>query len=606
MRWNNGTLELRNFFEEKNDGFRKILYLRELKRCGTRTCPGVSLIDDNQNENNNRNEDENMATACYINVYNSHMDRGSKVTTIPQEHYEVDESEIVVGKPLPKLRATNTVTAYDGAQITLALYGKTYTIKIDEEVEVACSEYHVGGGVYSRDCYCVRLTGTKIIYKGGWQWGDTIRQELEGPIGDGEVFYPNGDHFKGVFHLSYASINGPAYAAEGRYTFADGSYIEHAWIHTSKDKKPEWWGLHGVFRIQCPPSSSELPAAGKPDSIAMFLHGGRRYGFELVLGQNKPWVKEWYAGDSIVRYTGPDDLFQYEVVDYELDENAAEGLTTLRLTLKDGNKTYKVEQRGGDYEVNKYDDQIYKPSTRVTVWLPNGDSLDHYGDDVKDFKPYDGYVEVHRAKTAQCRTEHWEKGKLVDDREWQRDNLFSKKVTLPNPTGIGGEMLANVWADGHISYNYGEWVYDGEVKNDRPDGQGVLVGNDYHGRRRYEGLFTDGQYAEEETFTGKVMLHVKSGHKHWSVYNDGEWKNEEYDIEAKLGTLNIDGFWNYEITKITQDAITISFYDKTYTLTPDNPLDLPISVIEGHEYSDGCVYDGDNYSLELTWKSAIE
>ena len=553
-----------------------------------------------------------MATACYINVYNSHMDRGSKVTTIPHEYYEVDESEIVVGKPLPKLRATNTVTAYDGTQITLALYGKTYTIKIDEEVEVACSEYHVGGGVYSRNCYCVRLIGTKIIYKGGWQWGDTIRQELKGPIGDGEVFYPNGDHFKGVFHLSYASINGPAYAAEGRYTFADGSYIEHAWINTSKDKKPEWWGLHGVFRIQRPPHTSELPAAGKPDSIAMFLHGGRRYGFEVFFDKGfydkeKLWVEEWYAGDSVVRYTGPDELFHYEVLDYELDETSRKDCTVLSLTLRaiDG-KIYKVEQRGGDYEVNKYDNQIYKPSTRVTLWLPNGDSLDHYGDDVKDFKPYDGYVEVHRAKTAQCRTEHWEKGKLVDDREWQRDNLFSKKVTLPNPTGIGGEMLANVWADGHISYNYGEWVYDGEVKNDRPDGQGVLVGNDYHGRRRYEGLFTDGQYAEEETFTGKVMLHVKSGHKHWSVYNDGEWKNEEYDIEAKLGTLNIDGFWNYEIVKITQNAITISYYNETYTLTPDNPLDLPISVIEGHEYSDGCVYDGDNYSLELTWKSAIE
>lgn len=532
------------------------------------------------------------------------------MTTVPHEHYEVDESEIVVGQPLPKLCATNTVTAYDGAQITLALYGKTYTIKIDEEVEVACSEHHVGGGVYSRDCYCVRLLDTKIIYKGGWQWGDTIRQELKGPIGDGEVFYPNGDHFKGMFHLSYASINGPAYAAEGRYTFADGSYIEHAWIHTSKDKKPEWWGLHGVFRIQCPPPSAALPAAGKPDSIAMFLHGGRRYGFELVLDKGaydkeKPWVREWYAGDSIVRYTGPDDLFQYEVVDYELDEKAEEGFTALRLTLKDGNKTYKVEQRGGRYEINKYDNQIYEPSTRVTVWLPNGDSLDHYGDDVKDFKPYDGYVEVHRAKTAQCRTEHWEKGKLVDDREWQRDNLFSKKVTLPDPTGIGSEMLANVWADGHISYNYGEWVYDGEVKNDRPEGQGVLVGNDYHGRRRYEGLFIDGQYAEEETFTGKIMLHAKSGYKHWSVYSDGEWKYKEYDMEAKLGTLGADGFWNYEITKITQEAITISFYDKTYTLTPDNPLNLPISVIEGHEYSDGCVYDGDDYSLELTWKSEI-
>lgn len=560
-----------------------------------------------------------MATACYINKYNSHVDRGATVTSTPREHNEVDEREIIVGEPLPKLFFKNMVKAYDGSTLVLWIDGgpaipmyengklvmkdrsKTFTIKVGEEVEVACSEYHVGGGVYSRNCYCVRLLDTKIIYKGGWQWGDTIRQELKGPIGDGEVFYPNGDHFKGAFHLSYASINGPAYAAEGRYTFADGSYIEHAWIHTSKDKKPEWWGLHGVYRIHHPQGTDN------PDSIAMFLHGGRRYGFELVLGQNKPWVKEWYAGDSVVRYTGPDDLFQYEVVDYELDEEKAEqGFTTLRLTLKDENNTYKVEQRGGRYEINKYDQQIYEPSTRVTVWLPNGDSLEHSGDDVKDFKPYDGYVEVHRAKTAQCRTEHWEKGKLVDDREWRRDNLFSKKVTLPNPTGIGGEMLANVWADGHISYNYGEWVYDGEVKNDRPDGQGVLVGNDYHGRRRYEGLFTDGQYAEEETFTGKVMLHAKSGHKHWSVYNDGEWKNEEYDMEAKLGTLNIDGFWNYEITKITQEAITISFYNETYTLTPDNPLNLPLSTIEGHEYSDGCVYDGDAYSLELTWKSAIE
>ena len=440
--------------------------------------------------------------------------------------------------------------------------------------------------------------GTEVVYKGGWQRGSTIGEKLWGPIGDGEVFYPNGDHFKGAFHLSYASINGPAYAAEGRYTFADGSYIDHAWIHTNKDKKPEWWGLHGVYRIHHPQGTDN------PDSIAMFLHGGRRYGFELVLDKEKPWVKEWYAGDSVVRYTRPDDLFEYEVVDYELDENAAEkGFATLRLTLKDGDKIYKVEQRGGGYEVNRYDQQIYKPSTRVTLWLPNGDSLDHYGDDVKDFKPYDGYVEVHRAKTAQCRTEHWEKGQLVDDREWQRDNRFSKKVTLPDPTGIGSEMAAYVWTDGHISYNHEEWTYDGEVKNDRPEGQGVLVGNSYHGRRRYEGLFVDGRYVnEEETFTGKIILHVKSGHKHWSVYSDGEWKYEEYDIEAKLGKLGIDGFWNYEITKITQDAITISYYNETHTLTPDNPLNLPISRIEGHEYSDGCVYDGDVYSLELTWK----
>ncbi len=548
-----------------------------------------------------------MATACYINVYNSHMDRGSKVTTIPQEHYEVDEDDIQVGKPLPKLNCSNTVTAYDGQQLTIALYKKSFTIHVDEEVEVACSEYHVGGGVYSRDCYCVRVLAKEIIYKGGWQWGDTIRQELEGPIGDGEVFYPNGDHFKGTFHLNYASINGPAYAAEGRYTFADGSYIEHAWINTSKDKKPEWWGLHGVFRIQRPPCSTDYPSAGMPDSIAMFLHGGRRYGFELFLkktssGEEKPWVREWYAGDEIVLYQGPDDLFQYKVLDYELDETSREDCITLCLTLRaiDG-KIYKVEQRGGDYEPNNYGNYIYKLSTRGTLWLPNGDSIDHYGDGVKDFKPYDGYVEVHCAKKARCRSEHWLKGERLEAKKWQRDWCASKRLTLPNPTGVGPEMTANVWADGHISYNHDEWVYDGEVKNDRPEGQGVLVGNDYHGKRRYEGKFIEGQYVnDEETFIGTIMLHVKSGQKSWSVYSDGEWKYKEYDMEAKLGTLNADGFWNYEITKITQEAITISFYDETYMLTPDQPLHLSKSI-DGDEYSDGCVYDGDDYSLELTW-----
>lgn len=535
-----------------------------------------------------------MSTACYINVYNCHIDRGSKVTTTPREHYEVDESGIVVGKPLPKLWATNTVTAYDGNQLDLEIYGKTFSIKVGEEMEVACSEHEVGMGVYSRNCYCVKLLAKTIFYKGGWQRGDTILEKLEGPIGDGEVFYPNGDHFKGVFHLSYASIYGPAYAAEGRYTFADGSYIEHAWINTSKDKKPEWWGLDGVFRVK-------HPSGDMPDSIAMFLHGGRRYGFELFLDKDKPWVREWYAGDKIVRYQGPDDLFQYEVLDWQLDETSREACTTLRLTLRaiDG-KIYKAEQSGGDYELNKYDNSIYKPSTRVTLWLPNGDSIDHYGDDVKDFCPYDGYVEVHQSKKARWRREHWEKGKLVEAGEWRRDRRASKRVTLPDPTGVGAEMQANVWADGHISYNYDEWVYDGEVKNDRPDGQGVLVGDDYHGNRRYEGLFSLGQYAEGERFTGTIKMHVKSGYKHWTAYSSGNWKYNEYDIEAKLGTLDIDGFWNYEITEITKDAITISFYRATYILTPDQPLHL-FKSIDGDEYSDGCVYDGDDYSVDLTW-----
>jgi len=69
---------------------------------------------------------------------------------------------------------------------------------------------------------------------------------------------------------------------------------------------------------------------------------------------------------------------------------------------------------------------------------------------------------------------------------------------------------------------------------------------------------------------------------------------------AKRGRLNLDGFWGYEITSIKRDCITIEYYEKKYELRPDQPLHL-YNEIEGREYSDGCVYDGDDYSLELTW-----
>ena len=200
------------------------------------------------------------------------------------------------------------------------------------------------------------------------------------------------------------------------------------------------------------------------------------------------------------------------------------------------------------------------------------------------------------------RKEYWKNGELTDDQEWMRDVRAATYVTLPNPTGIEDEMEANVWKDGHIEYNLREWVYDGEVENNRPNGQGVLVGDRRHGNRRYEGLFINGIYvSDEEQFDGEITLHVKSGHKSWTVYSDGEWEYNEEDIVAKLGQLNIDGFWSYEITSIKKDCITIEYYNEKYELRPDNPLHLS-KEIEGHEYSDGCVYDGDDYSLTLTWK----
>lgn len=61
----------------------------------------------------------------------------------------------------------------------------------------------------------MRGKNSGIVYDGWFEFGDVIRQELKGPKGEGSVIYPNGDHFEGFFHLNYAHIYGPAYAADG-------------------------------------------------------------------------------------------------------------------------------------------------------------------------------------------------------------------------------------------------------------------------------------------------------------------------------------------------------------------------------------------------------
>lgn len=567
-----------------------------------------------------------MATACFINVYSGYIDRGATVSRTPREHYEIDEKDVKVGEPLPKWwgspRSAPVVKAYDGQQLDLELRSKTFSIKVGEEVEIDSSSTDMGYGVICRDYYYVKLISTELIYIGDWQFGSTIRQELAGPIGDGEVWYPNGDHFKGRFHLSYASINGPAYAAEGRYEFADGSWIERAWINTSKDKKPEWWGLHGVFRIQHPKSNPNDPSSGKPDSIAMFLHGGKRYGFELFLGE-KPWVKEWYAGDSEVRFTAPEELFHYEVEDFEIDETSKVDCTALRLTLRDGNKVYHIEQQGGSYTTNQYNNSIYEPSTRVTVELPNGDELDHHGDDVRDFKPYDGYVTYSCAKKLKYRTERWEKGERKEAREWRYDRRFAKQLELPCPIINDWSLAAFVWPDGHIEYS--GRIYDGDVVNDRPEGRGVLTlddGDRYegefhegrcHGKGVFvnektgihqEGTWVNGIYQEPNAATAPIVLHARWGRSHWSVGSTEPWKYEDCDFEAKLGALHFVAFSSVKIARIEKDCITLTHNSATFLLKPGEEVSFS-EEIEGREWSDGCVYDGDEYSLELTWKEAL-
>ena len=71
---------------------------------------------------------------------------------------------------------------------------------------------------------------------------------------------------------------------------------------------------------------------------------------------------------------------------------------------------------------------------------------------------------------------------------------------------------------------------------------------------------------------------------------------------AELGDLKFIGFGSMKIARIEKNCITLTRWDKdTYQLTPGETLKLS-DTIEGREWSDGCVYDGDDYKLELTWK----
>ncbi len=565
-----------------------------------------------------------MATACIINEYRSYSDRGAFVQKKAWRKLEVDESRIKAGEPLPKWPSTDmpTVKCYDGAHLELEYKGKPYSIKVGEEMLLDESMVSQNYGVTEYELTTVKVIATELVYKGSWQRGSTVSQKLEGPIGNGEVWYPNGDHFKGMFHLSYASISGPAYAAAGRYTFADGSYIEKAWIHTSEDRKPEHWGLYGVFRVHHPDGR---------ESVAMFC-SGRRYGFELFLHESlrQCKVKEWYANEEVIRWQDDKpEKRQLEVVGYELDDAGRDGCATLTLTVKDYSSEYRIVQKGGKYTANQYDSYVYEPSTQVTVCLPDGDSIDHYGRSVRKFMPYDGYLTFHDAQKGMCRSEQWENGKLKKADSWKRDERAAKSVELPDPFGQG-KAKALVWKDGYIEYNYGEWIYEGEVAYNRPQGKGVLTGGNFrHEGERYEGEFHAGRchgrgiytneqadirqdgewkngiFQEPRAATAPIMLHAKYGHQSWSVGGTSDWEWEESDIEAVLGTLPFVGFAGVKIARIEQDCITLTRYERTERLTPGQTVSF-YQEIEGREWSDGCVYDGDDYQLLLTWKTAAQ
>ena len=429
---------------------------------------------------------------------------------------------------------------------------------------------------------------SRITYIGGWQYGDTVRQELAGPIGEGIVEYPNGDKFKGIFHLSYAHINGPAYAAKGEYRFADGSVIEQAWIDTSDDL--EVMDLIGVFPVKHPQG---------PDTLTPFYRH-KRNGIEVVLAE-KPYAVEWSEDEKLQELEV--DSYDYKKID--------EDRSILTVTLRDGTV---IMHYSGQLELNNYDERVFKTHIESEVHDPDGGFVNGSGYSFKGLKPYDGYLTIHTAN-GKCHRETWKEGQLMETGEERWDYRGAKRSELPEPFNKDKKIKAWVW-DSHIDYS-DTWIYDGEMQDGLPNGHGVLFGNDVDTRgRRYEGEFKDGLchghgvftypeggicqdgewvegvFQESDAPTEPIMLHVR-------LSGDS---SDDRTVEAKVGEFPFfRGFGGLRIERIEKRCITFSFYEEVKLLTPGETLRMH-SEIEGREYSDGCVYEYYDYYLHITWK----
>lgn len=423
------------------------------------------------------------------------------------------------------------------------------------------------------------------IYHGDWQEGSVIRQKLDGPQGNGSIDYPNGDRFEGYFHLSYAHINGPAYMACGTYTFANGDRIEQCWIDAN-DR------LVGVYET--------LHANGN-HSIAMW-HKGQRVGMEIEVEWKNCNYRE--RGLLVHAYSLPD--FNYA---YTPDQN---GFNRLEVTIYNGMRM-----------VHQYKDNGNEPELFCELYRPDGDWMEYRGwCDLKEFRPWEGVFTYHRIADGMKNYDTWEKGQ-PQEQCWEHDEQGARRIRVElDPYGrpFGHDIL--LWPDGHTQWGYG-YHYEGDQKDGLPEGRGTFY--DQAGRR-YKGEFHEGLCHGEGTYTfgdikqsgrwergrfldGKVsaapvMLKVHWQHTHCSPAGEFPQGEEEWIIEARPGELNLPQYTDgLTIEAIEPDRIVVSCYGLDLKhLAPGQTVGY-LREVEGREYSDGIVYESDEYTISITWLS---
>ena len=426
----------------------------------------------------------------------------------------------------------------------------------------------------------------EVKYYGEWQEGSVILEKLTGPIGNGRVEFPNGDSFEGLFHLSFACISGPCYAACGKYTFADGSYIEHAWINTSEDLSK--FGLKGVYEVK--------NADGSARSITSFYIN--KHGIELLASDPAEAI-EWHNGKEVQRYG---------VNGYSL-ERVDEDRCILNVSLSND---VSVKMTGGRLNKNKYDRYYFETHLEGRIYYPDGSSYSSINYNICNLKPYDGWGTTHYAN-GKCRSEKYEGYNLNYAYEEKWDETAMVKKELPNPIHPYDCCQAETWST-YIRYSKGG-EYSGDTVDGLPHGKGVLT---FYDGRRYEGEFANGRC------NGVVVYSVEGSDIHEErVWENGkikdgqcnitlryEWKSVEWSIGGKsdkttregtftprLGeSIDIEGFRYIKVYEIKEDELLIG----------SCPLHRGESIsfeneVEDDEASDGTVWSGTDYYIQIFW-----
>ena len=99
----------------------------------------------------------------------------------------------------------------------------------------------------------------------------------------------------------------------------------------------------------------------------------------------------------------------------------------------------------------------------------------------------------------------------------------------------------------------------------------------------------------------EIILKVKCTDDYWLAYGPGSSTTDVVEQVAKEGPFPQKYFPRLVIKKVSKERIVIADGNDERVLTPHSRVSFSYEE-EGREWSDGCVCDGHEYYVLITWE----